>query len=723
MLASTRLAIKLPAAFLALTVSSVLLVAIISYMFLRNDLRIQADFALTNAANQRTADAHETLSGVESLLELLSRDVAVSSFVNSMTGAFIVVDETQSDPTTYLRKLFVDGNSNAPAQRYLLAEGADDLTPYSALHAGWQDWVTRLVQHVGARDLYVADLDGNIVYSWNKGSEFAQSINGGALPQSALTAQLNRALTSDGVSFTSFEVYSGLNEHISFGSVPVFDNEGAKIGAIAIAFPISMLNGALGKPMGMHYSVHTILVSKNGEALVGHDDDVAGGHSDEDVMGGISNSELAQAALAASTVVEIDRTRFDGLEMVTTYRSVELAGQKYGLIVEAEKQQVFAKAGQLRLVMGGIVLAVLALSALVGLWVARSIVRPLDKMRETLDTMAQNKDLSARFNVESNDEVGASARAVGAIVEVMDQTLISFRRETVGVSGVAQELSHLAQGLAANAEIQAEAVEELSAAAEETNQQVQSGSAAAKDMGRLASATYSVAQEGKEKVTRMVSAMSDISQSSEEIGKTIKVIDEIAFQTNLLALNAAVEAARAGTHGRGFSVVAQEVRNLAARSAKAAQETRSLIEKSANQVRLGVDVSNDTFTAFDNIANDVGKVVTLIQDIVQSVDEQAKSVTHMNTAISSVAQIARDSTSQADLIAQTAENLTGTNASLLKHLGQFRLSGGIPDQPVTMSTSDLRKGRGSSSAPSNLSTRPARSVMNIDHDERSFGSF
>lgn len=144
---------------------------------------------------------------------------------------------------------------------------------------------------------------------------------------------------------------------------------------------------------------------------------------------------------------------------------------------------------------------------------------------------------------------------------------------------------------------QAASIEEISSSVTEISAQVETNSDNAEEASKVTTGASEAAEKGNELMKSMMSAMDDISLSSTEISKIIKVIDEIAFQTNLLALNAAVEAARAGVHGKGFAVVAEEMRNLAARSAKAAKETSELIERSVSKVENGVSFACETNSA------------------------------------------------------------------------------------------------------------------------------
>lgn len=225
------------------------------------------------------------------------------------------------------------------------------------------------------------------------------------------------------------------------------------------------------------------------------------------------------------------------------------------------------------------------------------------------------------------------------------------------VSAASSQVEAASQALAEGTTEQAASIQETSSTLEETSSMVQQNNENTKQAVILAKNTKEYAQKSNKEMSTMMTSMSDLKQSSNEIAKIIKVIDEIAFQTNLLSLNAAVEAARAGDAGKGFAVVAEEVRSLAQRSAQAAKDTASIIEKNIALSEGSATIAKEVNESLTQIDEESKKVSELLEEISTATDEQARGIGEINKAIQQMESVMESNASTADESAAASREL------------------------------------------------------------------
>ena len=231
-------------------------------------------------------------------------------------------------------------------------------------------------------------------------------------------------------------------------------------------------------------------------------------------------------------------------------------------------------------------------------------------------------------------------------------------------AAAANQVSSSSQALAEGANEQAASLEETGSSLEEMSSMTKRNTDNAQRANELARQARQSAESGATDMAAMTTAMGDIKASSDEIGKIIKTIDEIAFQTNILALNAAVEAARAGEAGAGFAVVAEEVRNLAQRSAVAAKETAAKIEGAISKTALGVQLSTKVSTTLQEIVTRARQVDELAAEVASSSKEQSQGINQLNIAIGQIDKVTQNNAANAEESASASEELSAQAESL-----------------------------------------------------------
>lgn len=300
------------------------------------------------------------------------------------------------------------------------------------------------------------------------------------------------------------------------------------------------------------------------------------------------------------------------------------------------------------------------------------IIKPIEETSEILQKMSQgdlSNEVSGNYKGDHAILKNAINKTLTSINDLISQANIASDQVTSG----AQQVADASQSLSQGATQQASSLEEVSSSMQEISAQTKQNAENANKANTFATESKTSALNGNKQMGNLMSAMSEIADSSKNISKIIKVIDEIAFQTNLLALNAAVEAARAGRHGKGFAVVAEEVRNLAARSAKAAKETSEMIEEAIKKAQNGSAIANQTATVLNVIEQSATTVSEIIADIATASTQQAQSISEINTSLVQIEQVTQQNTANAEESAAASEELSGQSRELKNMLSKFRL--------------------------------------------------
>jgi methyl-accepting chemotaxis protein len=280
-------------------------------------------------------------------------------------------------------------------------------------------------------------------------------------------------------------------------------------------------------------------------------------------------------------------------------------------------------------------------------------------------------DLTGSYSPRGESDV--VGRSLVNMLEMNNRALSGVRSGTAQFSASATQIAQASQTLAQGATEQAATVQELSDAVSQVAAQAGNSAELSKKAAGLSEEILENAHTGSDKMSQMMEAVRNISETSHSINQVIKVIDDIAFQTNILALNAAVEAARAGQHGKGFAVVADEVRNLAAKSAAAAKDTGTLIASSVEKAVLGERIAGETAESITKIVERINQSNKLILDISQYAGKQAEAVEYINKGISQVSEVVQQNSATAEESAAASEEMSSQAEILTRTVAQFKL--------------------------------------------------
>lgn len=316
---------------------------------------------------------------------------------------------------------------------------------------------------------------------------------------------------------------------------------------------------------------------------------------------------------------------------------------------------------------------ILILSTSITLLISRSIVKPVNLLRTTIEKIVSNSDLKERIELTSKDEIGKTASAFNNMLSNFQGIVTEIRGSTNQLINAASSMDNITNETSAGVNNQNLQVEQVATAMNEMTSTVLEVSNHANDAALAAQSADNEALQGSQSLQKTIGSIhtlvselknngeviSQLEQESVNIGSVLDVIKNIAEQTNLLALNAAIEAARAGEQGRGFAVVADEVRTLASRTQESTLEIENMIDKLQSKSQKAVETINKSQTSAENTAKDASKTE-------HSLDAITKAVTTINQMNTQIANAAREQSAVAEEINSNIVAISGISQNTME---------------------------------------------------------
>ncbi len=524
-----------------------------------------------------------------------------------------------------------------------------------------KDLFAKYAEDHGYYDLFLIHPEGQVFYSVGHEADYKTNILTGKFKDSSLGRLVRQVLKTKKFGFVDLEPYApSNNEPAAFVAEPVLNQQGEVDVVVAVQIPIGTISDIMQDREGLGDTQEFYLVGKENlmrsDSFLNPVDFCVEASFKNPEKGRVDTVAVKEALNGNEDMKNI--LDYRGYPVLSAYAPLDFEGVRWAVVGEINKAEYMIPINNLsRIIL--ILLGIFAvLAGIVGCCLARGITNPILKMVTALKKLA-NKDLTVRTKVDSNDEIGELSQHMNTMADDLSQALMVVAASTKQLAIATEEISSTAEGVSDGAQQQSACFEQLSSSIQGNSDNSKVANALSKDVDQKTKIA-GVAMDNTLEV------MGSIKKSSEQISEAVMQITDIAEQTNLLALNAAIEAARAGEQGKGFAVVADEVRKLAIRTKTYSGGIVDLMKGNLVQVDEGVKISDDASKNIKDMLENIAKIAAQLDSISSATEEQAVAVEENSAIIQSNASASEE-------LAQSSEELSNQAVDLQRIIEEFKL--------------------------------------------------